>query len=292
MSRPKLGFIGAGKVGGTLARLASEQGYQVSTIYSRTSNHASFLAQAVAAKVVDSPHKVVEQSDLVLLTVPDGAIQRVVQDLLTSDSKGKGVVHTSGAYSIDVLERVNGSGGMVGSLHPAYPFSGIDTNLEGITFALEASHPLLEDWLSEFVSALNGVALYLPSGTKALYHAALVVASNYTVSLYATAERLLLGVGASPLSASNALNELVGATVRNLQQQGIPDALTGPLVRNDVRTIEDHLTALSTVDTELAMVYRQLARLTYPVLKARGIDIEDIERVLQQDENHRATYNS
>jgi predicted short-subunit dehydrogenase-like oxidoreductase (DUF2520 family) len=129
----------------------------------------------------------------------------------------------------------------------------------------------------------------IPPGGKATYHAALVFVSNYTVTLYALAENLLTGLGAEREAADQALNVLLGATVENLRLKGIPDALTGPLVRGDVGTLAAHLEALK--DAQLVDVYRQLARLSLPMLTARGIPTGAVEHLLEQDKNH-ATHDS
>ncbi len=142
-------------------------------------------------------------------------------------------------------------GVQVGSLHPAYPFADVDTAISGLpgsTFAVEAQDEPLRSWLFEIVAALDGRALAIPPGGKAIYHAALVIASNYTVTLYALAESLLTGLGADKAAADAALDALLAGTVENLKAQGVPDALTGPLVRGDVGTIAAHLAALGAVD--------------------------------------------
>jgi predicted short-subunit dehydrogenase-like oxidoreductase (DUF2520 family) len=126
----------------------------------------------------------------------------------------------------------------------------------------------------------------VPPGSKALYHAALVIASNYTVTLYAAAERLLLSMGADRAAADAALNALVGVTVENLRRQGVPDALTGPLVRADVGTLAAHLRALRDADPALEEVYRALARLTYPLVEARGVSLDPIEHLLRQEDDN------
>ncbi len=180
-------------------------------------------------------------------------------------------------------------GVQVGSLHPAYPFADVERSIEGLpgaAFAVEAGDEPLLGWLLGMVAALDGRALLIPPGGKALYHAALCIASNYTVTLYAAAESLLVSLGADGADADQALNALMAATVENVRGQGVPDALTGPLVRADIGTIAAHLRALHGVDETLVAVYRQLARLTYPLLLARGIAPDDIERLLKQDEDH------
>ena len=275
-------MVGAGKVGTVLARLLFEQVYTITTVYSRSHSHAETLAQTVNARAVESVSEI--DADLLLLTVPDDAIEATAASL--AGFKGNAAIHTSGAHDASALAVLAQQGIQIGSLHPAYPFADVESaivGLPGATFAVEAEVDPLLDWLRDIVAALDGNVLRIPPGGKALYHAALVFASNYTVTLYAVAESLLTGLGADKATADRALNGLIAGTVENLRVDGIPAALTGPLVRSDVGTITAHLRALESVDENLVEVYRQLARLTYPLLRARGVAPDAIERVLGQD---------
>ena len=286
-SVPRLAVIGAGKVGATLARLAHAAGYRVSAVYSPTTAHAADLAARVDAQVAGSAEEALHHADLVLLTVPDDAIGPVAASLRNADWQGRALVHTSGAASLDVLEPVAAAGAMTGSLHPAFPFADVEQSvreLPGAAFALESSHEHLRGWLHDLVSALHGQVIDIPPGGKARYHAALVIASNYSVILYAAAQRLLASLGADDAASSAALQTLMTATLHNIAQQGIPWALTGPLTRLDLGTIQKHLAALD--DEVMRTTYRDLARLGYPVLKARGLDVTAIEMILGQDEDH------
>ncbi len=247
VARPTLGFIGAGKVGTTLARLLFARGFFVSVVYSRSANSAKVLANVVGAKMAASPQEVTASSELTFLTVPDDTIDEVAAILATTELSGKAVVHTSGVHEAGVLGTLTSRGAMIGSLHPIFPFADADQAVKGLpgaAFGVQAESQLLHTWLREIVSALDGQMLMIGKGQKALYHSALVFASNYGVTLYAIAQQLLMQVGAESEVSSLALNTLIAGMVRNLQVMGIPAALTGPLVRGDVGTIGAHLAAL------------------------------------------------
>jgi len=298
--KPTLGFVGAGKVGHTLARLWYQRGYRVRAVYSLTDTSALALAAQVGATVAESPLGVMRTADLTLLTVPDGAITEVISAILLEMKEGeftsgemKAVVHTSGALEAAVLSGLSDRGMMVGSFHPAFPFADVETavaGLPGSTFGMQADSDGLRVWLEALVAVLDGYIMAIPPGGKAAYHSAFVFASNYVVTLYAVAERLLVSLGAGRAAADHALNTLLAGTVENVRRQGIPVALTGPLVRGDAQTIQAHLDALGDIDDDLLDLYRQLARLSLPMLAARQLDTTFVEHVLNREDHHAADH--
>lgn len=285
----RIGIVGVGKVGQTLARLFYSEGVPIGAVYSRTKAHASTLAKRVEADLALSAANVVGACDLTLLTVPDDAIRSVAAEVATAHYiGGKMVVHTSGAHSVDVLEPLAAAGAVVGSLHPAYPFADVDTamfGLRGATFAVEAEDRRLAAALTALVTTVGGRLLRVPPGRKVAYHAALVLASNYTVTLYALAARLLAELGADADAADGALQTLVRGTVENLIASGTPNALTGPIARGDTSTVSAHLGALH---GDAAAVYRALGLATVDVARGKGLPDETaaiLETILKQVSN-------
>lgn len=280
---PRIAVIGAGRAGSVLARTWAARGITIAAIASKTQLHAETLAQEVRARVTTSS-AAAALADLTVFAVPDDAIAAAASEIADVDWRGKGAIHLSGAHTADLLETLAERGAMTGSLHPAYPFANRDllpASLRGVTFAIESDHPRLTEWLYDLVKAAEGRALSLRQNQKRLYHAALTLTSNYAVTLYAASRRLLQSIGASEETADAALLALLGGTLDNLRKQGVPDALTGPLVRGDIGTLEAHVDALAG-QPELARAYIALARLTLPLLEERRIDAGNIEEFIEK----------
>jgi len=72
--------------------------------------------------------------------------------------------------------------------------------------------------------------------------------------------------------------------VENLARIGLPDALTGPIARGDVGTIQKHLQALKLRMHELASIYSELGLNTIPISLEKGavdeMKAREMEKVL------------
>jgi predicted short-subunit dehydrogenase-like oxidoreductase (DUF2520 family) len=96
-----------------------------------------------------------------------------------------------------------------------------------------------------------------------------VLASNYTVVLAALATTLLQHAGMTEDASLDALFPLLRSTLANLQDVGLPAALTGPLVRGDIGTVADHLAALDREAPPIGDTYRALALAALPLVRAQ-----------------------
>lgn len=267
----QIGFVGAGIVGTALAVRLRAKGYPVVIVASRTRASAERLAQRVGGGVVvASPQGVADRAELIFITTPDDAIGQVASQVRWR--QGQGVVHCSGADSLEKLEPARQVGAQVGSFHPLQTFASVEhaiDNLPGSTFALEGEGAILET-LKILARDLEGHWIKLGPGDKALYHAAAVIACNYLVTLVKLATDLWQTFGVSVPEATRALLPLVRGTVNNLDKVGLPHCLTGPIARGDLGTIKKHLAALEKSAPQGLSTYRELGRQTIPVALAKG----------------------
>lgn len=267
----KLGFIGAGTIGSTLALKLNSQGYPVVAVASRHHTSAKKLAQAISSCwLATDNQEVADAAELVFITTPDDVIASVASQ--TRWHQQQYVVHCSGADSTDILEPARKAGAHVGGFHPLQTFAGAKeaiASIPGSTFALEAEEPLL-GILQEMASALGGHWIKLKASDKAIYHAAAVIASNYLVTLVKMATDLWQAFGVPREKATQALLPLIRGTVHNLETIGIPQCLTGPIARGDSGTIKKHLETLEKSSPDTLAAYRELGLKTIPIALAKG----------------------
>jgi predicted short-subunit dehydrogenase-like oxidoreductase (DUF2520 family) len=220
-------------------------------------------------------------ASIVFLTVPDDGIASLCREIADDGGwrKGQAVVHCSGALPSDVLEPAREQGTLAASFHPLQAFATVEAaiaHMPGSAFAIEGDAPLVAE-LDRLAALLGGTALHLTANEKTMYHAAAVIASNYTVTLAALAARLLAWEEIAPdeSAALRYLLPLIRGTVDNLDTLGLPGALTGPIARGDAGTVARHLQELDRSSPDLAELYRHLGRLTLPLAREKGSLMED-----------------
>jgi predicted dinucleotide-binding enzyme len=93
----KIGVIGAGRIGGTLAKLWAEAGYKV-MISARTMEEVQKLAAEIGHGVTaGTPQQAAAFGDVVLISVPYGALPQVGKDN-EAELRGKIVLDTCNPY--------------------------------------------------------------------------------------------------------------------------------------------------------------------------------------------------
>lgn len=219
------------------------------------------------------PLPVPPDGTVLILAVPDGAIAEAAWDMaqLGPAPAACAALHLSGALSTDPLAPLHGAGYATGSMHPlqtiANPLTGAD-RLVGSAFAL-AGEPVAVRAARRLVGALAGRAILVPPALRPLYHAGAVTASNYLVTLAATAASMLRSAGVEGDDALHALLPLMRGTLANLEEIGLPGALTGPIQRGDTETVRLHLARLS---GEARAVYCALGIETLRLAREAGLD--------------------
>jgi predicted short-subunit dehydrogenase-like oxidoreductase (DUF2520 family) len=263
------------------------------------------------ARLAD-PAEVLDESDLVLLTVPDDDLPGLVRGLAETGAPlaGRMLVHASARHGVRVLDAATRHGALPLALHPVMTFVGREDDLDrikGTCFGVTAPEPL-RAVAEVLVIEMGGEPVFIQEESRPLYHAALTLAADHLIALVAEAAALLekAASGRSPgepaasgqFEAAQAdvalpqagqsggvppgrlLRPLLAAALDNATRLG-DLALTGPAARGDAVSIAADVAALVDASPGAAKAYLALARLSAGRALAAGqLRAADAERLL------------
>lgn len=195
----------------------------------------------------------VGEADLVVLSVPDGAIAEVAAALPV----GPWIAHTSGATGLAALDPHKRRF----SLHPLQTFTA-ELGPEQFDGAWAAITAETDEGLAaarDLAGLLGLQPFELNDEDRPVYHAAAAFASSFLVTVHEVASELMEAAGAPP----EALEPLMRRTMDNGFRH------TGPLVRGDWETIERHRQVLRERRPQLLPLYEALTEATATLLKVR-----------------------
>ncbi|UWX97226.1 DUF2520 domain-containing protein [Arthrobacter zhaoxinii] len=268
-----VGVIGAGRVGAVLGaalRAAEHAVVGVSAVSDASRERAENLLPGVP--ILEIPD-IVERSELVLLAVPDDALEPLVSGLAKTGAwqAGQLVAHTSGRFGTEVLAPARAAGAIPLALHPAMTFTGMSldlTRLADCSFGISAPAAVLPI-AQALVVEMGAEPVVIDEADRVLYHAALAHASNHLVTLASQSTQLLAGLGVE--HPDRLLGPLMRASLENALASG-EGALTGPVARGDVGTVSAHTRVLAEAGTEdLRAAYAALSAATASRAVDRGL---------------------
>ena len=259
----RIGFVGAGKVGFTLGQYFKAHGVTVSGYYSRHLASAQEAAELTSSTAFSSLEEVARGSDTLFVTVPDGQISSVWDYMraMQADLSGKIVCHASGSLSSDIFSGSRERKVSAFSVHPLFAISDKYHSYKQLSqslFTIEGEALEAREQLSSLLKHCGNEVEMIAADKKALYHAAAVVVSNFTVGLSYLGSEMLKSCGFTQENADKALLPLMQGSVDNMARQGSIMALTGPVERGDQETVRRHLQVLETESEKV--VYESMTK--------------------------------
>lgn len=249
-----LALVGPGRAGTTIALGLIEHGWQVVAVAGRAPDAAS--TTAAVACLGSRPSLVSDAGKgaaVVIVATPDRSIESATRNFASSLEPGALVVHLAGSLGLHAFADLQAlrPDVRVGAMHPLQSFPTASIGLERLhgSWAAVAGDPQVD----ELARTLGLQPFDLPDNERMQYHAAAVVASNHLVALLGQVERLASACGVP----FDAFAPLVQSSVINAFGIGPALALTGPVARGDLVTVEQHL---ATLDPGERDAYRSLAR--------------------------------
>lgn len=251
-----VGFIGPGRVGTALGKWFYDNGSKIAGYYGRDYLKAEAAAQSTHSKAFNNLYDLVNESQIIFITVSDDAVSLIWQSIKCFDLSSKIVIHTSGTLSSSIFEGASERNVIALSMHPmqAFPVGGLlekDTcfSLEGNEKAIK----LFEHWLL----CHDRKAIIIKEEQKPIYHLANVLVSNLILALFAEGVDIMMTLDISEKEAIEALIPLALRNLQNIQGKGFIDSLTGPVARLDCGTVRKHI---KIIPSHLKKLYGVLSR--------------------------------
>ena len=262
--------LGAGALGSALLEELPRCGIKVLSSWKRSSG-------------LDPPPLL--DVDLVLLAVPDGAVEEVCRKIEVGPRQV--VAHLAGALGMKPLAAARRKGSRTGSIHPLRAFvRGQSQDFHGAAAGIGGSDSTSREQLADVARRLGMMPVPTTDRSRALYHAAAVLAAGSQVALFSEAVRAFRkATGASEPAARAALLPLSLGALETLRSQSAAASLTGPAVRGDHATIAAHR---KTLPRDLLPLYNALTavmlRLRPPERRVRS----PLEHTRRQGPRHRS----
>jgi predicted short-subunit dehydrogenase-like oxidoreductase (DUF2520 family) len=280
-------IVGTGALGSALAAALQSTGHVVS-VWSRSGRVRSRGAGGDASEPFTRRATLAELApdgavpDVLVVCVTDTAIDAVARRCAQELPNVPAVVlHTSGCTPVAALDALARVGSSTGLFHPLCAVDGASVDgaqrrFEGAAFGVLGGD-VARRVATQLARELQGRPLAVKSNMQARYHAAATLAAGGSVALAEAAHALLrgalvdgaeVGAGSGGTESDDALfavRGLVMSAAHNLARTTPAAALTGPVVRGDLGTLDAHRRALA-ADDPAAADARRVAEALAPVL--------------------------
>ena len=195
----------------------------------------STLSHLLDFNKITDDWKTLAEADLYIIAVSDESISAVSEQI---PYKNKLVVHTSGGISLEILASNNRKG----VFYPLQTFSkNKAVNFKSIPICLESQNASDYQLLQNVAQAISDSVFAINSEQRKALHLAAVFVNNFTNHLYKIGNDICIENNV-PFEI---LKPLIQETAEKITQLPPNEAQTGPAIRNDIETINAHLSFLS-----------------------------------------------
>ena len=206
------------------------------------------LSQLLDFNKITDDWSTLAEADLYIIAVSDDAIATVSEQI---PYKNKLVVHTSGAISLEILASNNRKG----VFYPLQTFTkNKAVNFKIIPICIESQNASDYQLLQNVAQAISDSVFAINSEQRKALHLAAVFVNNFTNHLFKIGNDICIENNV-PFEI---LKPLIQETAEKIMRLSPNEAQTGPAIRNDIETINAHLTFLS--DENQKNIYKILTQ--------------------------------
>lgn len=249
----KIAILGAGNVAWHLAPALEDAGHEITEVYARSLEKAAQITERVySAEPKDDLDFSESKAQIFILAVKDSALAELADEVILPE--GSILVHTSGTMSLDSLGYSSAS--FTGILYPLQSFTkGRKMDMEEVPFLIEAEDEETLQKLKKLAKSISPLVYQIRTKDRKAIHVAAVFASNFTNHMLRISEEIMRRQGLD----FEMLKPLIIETISKSLQIGAKNAQTGPAIREDYETLEDHHHFLSFNDS-IAEIYKLISQ--------------------------------
>ena len=212
------------------------------------SRQKTALSQLLDFNKITDDWGTLAEADLYIIAVSDDAIATVSEQI---PYKNKLVVHTSGAISLEILASNNRKG----VFYPLQTFTkNKAVNFKIIPICIESQNASDYQLLQKVAHSISDSVFAINSEQRKALHLAAVFVNNFTNHLYKIGNDICIENNVS----FEILKPLIQETAEKIMRLSPNEAQTGPAIRNDIETINAHLSFLS--DENQKNIYKILTQ--------------------------------
>ena len=239
-------LIGSGNVAQHLIKaFAKSKKVTVIQAFSRQKEQLNYLLDS--SKITNDYSALVE-ADIYIMAVSDDAIATVSEQL---PFKNRLVVHTSGSVSINSLDKKNRKG----VFYPLQTFSkNAIVDFSQIPICIESENDTDLILLEKIAKQISDNAYKINEEQRKALHVAAVFVNNFVNYMYQIGNEICTENNVS----FEILKPLIFETANKVLTLSPKEAQTGPAKRNDIQTIDSHLSFLS--NENHAKIYKTLTQ--------------------------------
>lgn len=225
-------IIGSGNVAQHLIKaFAKSNNINVAQAFSRQKEAVAHLLDS--NKITDDFATLVV-ADLYIIAVSDDAIAEVSSQL---PFENRLVVHTSGAVSLNALDKKNRNG----IFYPLQTFSkNAEIDFNQIPICLETENDTDFELLKTVAKMVSEKVYEINSEQRKALHVSAVFVNNFVNHLYQIGNEICIEKNVP----FDILKPLILETANKIARLSPKEAQTGPAIRNDNKTIQSHLDLL------------------------------------------------
>lgn len=229
-------IIGTGNVATVLGKLIHGKGHKIVEVVGRNKAATDALAKMFNSASNTEFSSITELGDIYMIAVVDTAIETIAKKLTLQN---KLVVHTAGSVSINVLNKPNSPHGV---LWPLQTLSKEMKALPAIPFVIDANNEATYTTLLAFTKTLTDTVFRANDAKRVKLHLTAVLVSNFTNHLYALADDYCH----KEVLDFKLFLPLIEETGNKIKSNIPKNVQTGPAIRKDETTINNHLNLLKT----------------------------------------------